>query len=392
MDNGDTVGFAHLSKFSVKEGQRVERGQELALSGNTGHTTGPHVHMTVTVDGQKVSPSKYFQDNAATDADIPGANEDPNFTPATLRERVEPPKVNFEVLVKQKPPGVSMAEYKKGLIGAFVDRAWEEGKPDILLGLAQSMRGDNTPSFNSEERAALRQAAQQIGDRVRVEADREEKRVFDENLDAFAEAAVNGRDWSDQRIRDLVNQGVFDPEVGMRIIEGRAQERISDERYQRSEERQARQEADQYYDEQTTALERERALGIPSDKGGGYEADKQRLNEGYFGPPDDPKTMIRFRRARAAEAAMVKQVTEGTQAGVAVGAKINKEFPVATGTGWTAARLKDQVTARRNSFIQFYEGHIAAGLDPNTAYRRAHEDLERTETARLRALRVKARQ
>lgn len=392
MDNGARVGFAHLSKFSVSQGQRIERGQELALSGNSGQSTGPHVHMTVTVNGQKVSAAKYFQDNVASDADIPGANEDPNFKPATPREQLEPPKVNFEVLVKQKPPGVAMADYKKGLIGAFIDRAWQEGKPDVLLGLAQSMRGDNTPSFNSEERAVLRQAAQQIGDRVRIEADREEKRVFDENLDAFAEAAVNGRDWSDQRIRDLVNQGVFDPEIGMRIIEGRASERLSEERYQRQEERQAKQDADMYYDEQATALERERALGIPSEQGGSYEADKQRLNDGYFGPPDDPKTMIRFRRARAAAAAMVKQVTEGTPAGVSVGARINKEFPVATGTGWTATRLKDQAAARRNTFIQFYEGHVSSGLDPNTAYRKAHEDLERAETARRRALMVKAKQ
>ncbi|SKB49808.1 M23 family metallopeptidase [Sphingopyxis flava] len=392
MDNGDTVGFAHLSKFSVKPGQRVERGQELALSGNSGASTGPHVHMTVTVDGQKVSPSRYFNDNLAADAGVPGANEDPNFRPATFRERLDPPKVDFEVLVKQRPPGVSMTDFKKGIIGSFIDRAWDDGNTGLLLGLAQSMRADGTPSFNSAERAALREAARQIGDRKLLEAEREKRRVYDENLDAFAEAAVEGKDWSDQRIRDLVEQGVFDPQVAMRIIEGRENERIADERYLRSEERAARQEADLYYDQQTAALERERALGIPSEGGGDYEADKARLDAGYFGPPEDPKSILRFRRARAAARAMVEETTKRTPAGVEVGAMIDKEFPQNMGSGWIGARLKGDALARRNRFVQFYESHIQAGKDPHTAYRLAHEDLERVDQRRMRELRARARQ
>lgn len=60
LDNGDIVGFAHLSSREVQVGQRVEAGAQLGLSGNTGKSTGPHVHMTVEVGGKKVSPSGYF--------------------------------------------------------------------------------------------------------------------------------------------------------------------------------------------------------------------------------------------------------------------------------------------------------------------------------------------
>lgn len=46
-DNGLSAIFAHLSVIKVTEGQRVARGQTVALSGNTGYSTGPHLHVSV---------------------------------------------------------------------------------------------------------------------------------------------------------------------------------------------------------------------------------------------------------------------------------------------------------------------------------------------------------
>jgi len=39
--------FSHLSKLEVSEGQRVRAGELVALSGNTGRSTGPHLHLSV---------------------------------------------------------------------------------------------------------------------------------------------------------------------------------------------------------------------------------------------------------------------------------------------------------------------------------------------------------
>jgi len=45
--DGYTSGYAHLNKPLVKKGDKVKKGQVFALSGNTGKSTGPHVHMTL---------------------------------------------------------------------------------------------------------------------------------------------------------------------------------------------------------------------------------------------------------------------------------------------------------------------------------------------------------
>lgn len=50
--------YLHLSKALVHKGQRVTRGQVIALSGNTGRITGPHLHYEFHVNGRPVNPMK----------------------------------------------------------------------------------------------------------------------------------------------------------------------------------------------------------------------------------------------------------------------------------------------------------------------------------------------
>jgi len=52
---------AHLSKINVKVGQNVQRGDAVAKSGNTGVSTGPHVHFEVRINGDYVDPLKYLK-------------------------------------------------------------------------------------------------------------------------------------------------------------------------------------------------------------------------------------------------------------------------------------------------------------------------------------------
>lgn len=58
--DGLRVGYAHLSSYKVVRGQNVKQGQVIALTGNTGQSTGPHLHLTVTEKGKKYDPEIYF--------------------------------------------------------------------------------------------------------------------------------------------------------------------------------------------------------------------------------------------------------------------------------------------------------------------------------------------
>ncbi len=62
IDNGFGYStlFGHLEKALVVEGQKVKRGQVIALTGDTGLSTGPHLHYEVIKDGVHVNPTEYF--------------------------------------------------------------------------------------------------------------------------------------------------------------------------------------------------------------------------------------------------------------------------------------------------------------------------------------------
>jgi murein DD-endopeptidase MepM/ murein hydrolase activator NlpD len=57
---GYKTRYAHLSKFEVKKGQKVKRGELIGLIGSTGKSTGPHLHYEVVKDGVKVNPIGFF--------------------------------------------------------------------------------------------------------------------------------------------------------------------------------------------------------------------------------------------------------------------------------------------------------------------------------------------
>jgi murein DD-endopeptidase MepM/ murein hydrolase activator NlpD len=65
--NGIETKYAHLSKVVVQEGQQVVRGQPIAAVGNSGLSTGPHLHYEVHVNGKVVDPLTYVLPGAIPD-------------------------------------------------------------------------------------------------------------------------------------------------------------------------------------------------------------------------------------------------------------------------------------------------------------------------------------
>ncbi|MET7491517.1 M23 family metallopeptidase [Streptomyces sp900116325] len=68
-DNGMYSQYAHLSRIDVHIGQSVEKGQQIALSGNTGNSSGPHLHFEIRTSpnyGSAVNPVAFLNKQGVT--------------------------------------------------------------------------------------------------------------------------------------------------------------------------------------------------------------------------------------------------------------------------------------------------------------------------------------
>ena len=58
--NGVSSRYAHLSTVLVKVGDQVTEGEVIAKSGNTGRSTGPHLHYEIRLNGEAVDPMRFL--------------------------------------------------------------------------------------------------------------------------------------------------------------------------------------------------------------------------------------------------------------------------------------------------------------------------------------------
>ncbi|ADH84803.1 M23 family metallopeptidase [Desulfurivibrio alkaliphilus] len=68
--NGFATRYLHLQRSLVKAGERVERGQKIARLGNTGRSTGPHLHYTILYNGEAIDPYRFVRVASVLDGSV----------------------------------------------------------------------------------------------------------------------------------------------------------------------------------------------------------------------------------------------------------------------------------------------------------------------------------
>lgn len=71
--NGYKTSFAHMQAFKVRKGDRIERGQVIGLVGNTGRSTGPHLHYEILINNKQVNPYNFMKTKKFTELALSSA-------------------------------------------------------------------------------------------------------------------------------------------------------------------------------------------------------------------------------------------------------------------------------------------------------------------------------
>jgi murein DD-endopeptidase MepM/ murein hydrolase activator NlpD len=369
MADGAIVGFAHLSSRGVNVGDRVDGGQQLGLSGQTGHATGPHVHMTVEVGGKKVSPSQYFA-NASVPSRLPSGPSlvstasDPQLTqgtpPSTMVGTALPP-FDFEGAMKDIPTTVSRATAKAYILQSLINTANERHDIGLLQGLEDSKRKDGTPSLSPDEVANVIQARDQITDRVRVQAEQARKQLWDKNSDQILLAFESDNKPSIGFIRNAAHQGLIDPNTAFSLENWMVNQQQEATREARSEARQAKAEADAAI---LVDVSSRVALRNAGDlNGASVEEDNALLTSGQLGTG---KTgLANYRMLRAAARAGEQENLKNPDVALYAGKLKNNFGKPATGL---VAKALSGGDANFVGIIGLYRSEVAKGTEPAQAY------------------------
>jgi murein DD-endopeptidase MepM/ murein hydrolase activator NlpD len=391
MADGAIVGFAHLSARQVKQGDTVAAGQLLGLSGQTGHATGPHVHVTVEVNGKKVSPSHYFA-TASVPSGLPSGPplvstpDDPQLAQGTLPSdqvgtALQP--FDFEGAMSRVPPGIDKGEAKKFLIQSLINEANQRGDIGLLQGLEESHRKDGTPSLSPDEVAVIQQARDQITDKVRIDAANARKQLWDKNSDQVLLAFESDKKPSIGFLRDAAHKGLIDPQFAFSMENWIVNQQQEAESRQRSEDRLAQADRDAEIDADVGSRIALRQSGDLSDAS--PQADLQALNSGQLG--SGKKALARYRMLRAADNEGQQQNLKNPEVATYAG-QLRQKF----GKAPTTFLEKSLGGGNVNFYgmIAFYKSEVSRGTPPSQAYFDAIQKFapKSQDAAQLRVQRI----
>lgn len=220
--NGYISKYMHNSQLLVSVGQQVEKGQVIAKSGNTGNSTGPHLHFEIRFEGDPVDPLSFKYDNGMGNGNGFGSNSDPGTqnvqyyakvatwmeTTNTIeskdpKQEVYPPQVthsmtstdiNYQSLVSKY---TMPFDYLWALLVVSEDE-------DFVLDLADLVYGSEleiTVHDNLTEHTNIRKLSYTRKERVDTNA---KVRVLYGNTQADMKSVENSDEWSNENPENYV--------------------------------------------------------------------------------------------------------------------------------------------------------------------------------------------
>lgn len=143
--DGRVTGYAHLDSINVKAGDRVSQGATFAASGNTGNSTGPHLHFSARdAQGRRIDPRSIVgqpAQNATPDPSAPAVEMADADTPAQRRARAPGASV---LTSAQQNRVLNAIEGVEADTERRTEKARVEAKDDLTIDLYnRSLRGEN---------------------------------------------------------------------------------------------------------------------------------------------------------------------------------------------------------------------------------------------------------
>jgi hypothetical protein len=121
-DSGESVIMGHLSDFKVHEGQTIHEGDLVALSGNTGHSTGAHLHLGLkSEDGSFINPKPLLEETSLKERFLNNGKVD-SYQNQNIQDQSF-----WEFLKEWKEEGFFQAMYGDSFFNVFKDFMSELG-------------------------------------------------------------------------------------------------------------------------------------------------------------------------------------------------------------------------------------------------------------------------